>query len=129
MVNCHDVHDKGHTMLKVGVQLSKLTDSVAFELSRNAQKRQQQLQKNKDLVAASNETRASLNGSERYLTIGSSHNVILQSSFVRVQNNDSRIEPQWLPFIGKHPCWKRFRPSFSNHVCYRMGMVDFAGVS
>ena len=73
MVNCHDVHDKGHTMLKVGAQLSKLTDSVAFELSRNAQKRQQQLQKNKDLVAASNEMLASLNGSERYLTVGSSH--------------------------------------------------------
>ena len=31
MVNCHDVHDKGHTMLKVGVQLSKLADQLPLK--------------------------------------------------------------------------------------------------
>lgn len=75
MLNPFDVHDKGHTMLKVGVQLTKLNESVAFELSREAAKRNHQLLKNKELVTASNSMLASLNGSERYLTVGTSHTV------------------------------------------------------
>ena len=75
MLNAFDVHDKGNTMLKVGVQLSKLTDSVAFELSRDDVKRKQQVEKNANLIATSNNMLAPLTGSERYLTVGTSHTV------------------------------------------------------
>ena len=53
MLNHFDVHDKGKTMLKIGVQLSKLVDSVAFELSSDPAKRAKQLDKNKQIVAVS----------------------------------------------------------------------------
>jgi hypothetical protein len=75
MLNHFDVHDKGNTMLKIGVQLNKLVDSVAFEISTDPAKRQHQLEKNRQLVAASNGTLAPVLGGERFLTVGTSHTV------------------------------------------------------
>jgi hypothetical protein len=73
MLNHFDVHDKGNTMLKIGVQLSKLVESVAFEISNDPIKRAHQLARNKDLVAASNGMLAPVTGAERFLTVGTSH--------------------------------------------------------
>ena len=73
MLNHFDVHDKGKTMLKIGVQLSKLVDSVAFELSSDPTKRAKQLDKNKELVSSSKGMLAPVSGAERFLTVGTSH--------------------------------------------------------
>ena len=62
-------------MLKVGAQLAQLTESVAFELSRDATKREHQLLKNQNVISASNNMLANQTGSERYLTVGTSHTV------------------------------------------------------
>lgn len=75
MLNNLDVHDKGNTMVKTGVQLNKLVDSVAFKLSNDPAKETKQLDKNIQLAAANNGMLAPVSGAARFLTAGASHTV------------------------------------------------------
>lgn len=67
MVNPHDVHAKGFSLLQVGPDLSKIRRSVCFEVTN-----QEQVKKNESLAATSN-LLAKPTGKERYLTVSSSH--------------------------------------------------------
>lgn len=67
MVNPHDVHAKGFSLLQVGPDLSKIRRSVCFEITN-----QDQVKKNESLAASSN-LLAKPTGKERYLTVSSSH--------------------------------------------------------
>lgn len=75
MVNSVDVWQKGLKMLKIGIQPGLLNESnaVAFELSVNSSKRQEQVAANQKLVQASNGSLARVTGQERFLTVASSH--------------------------------------------------------
>ena len=86
MANAFDVHRKGSTMLKIGVQLSKLNEAVAFGISFDPCKRLKQLDLNKGLVESSQGMLAPVTGSERFLTVGSSHTV----AFCRAVNSGCR---------------------------------------
>ena len=86
MVNAFDVHRKGSTMLKIGVQLSKLNEAVAFGISFDPCKRLKQIDLNKGLVESSQGMLAPVTGSERFLTVGSSHTV----AFCRAVNSGCR---------------------------------------
>ena len=86
MVNAFDVHRKGSTMLKIGVQLSKLNEAVAFGISFDPCKRLTQFDLNKGLVESSQGMLAPVTGSERFLTVGSSHTV----AFCRAVNSGCR---------------------------------------
>ena len=50
MLGYHDVHAKGDHMLSAGCRLDKICDADAFELSRDAKTRDQQVAKNQELV-------------------------------------------------------------------------------
>lgn len=67
MVNPHDVHAKGFSLMQVGPDLSKIRRSVCFEITS-----QEQVKKNESLAATSN-LLAKPTGKERYLTVSSSH--------------------------------------------------------
>eukprot|EP00434_Breviolum_minutum_P025120 symbB.v1.2.022193.t1/scaffold1958.1/size138524/4 len=67
MVNPHDVHAKGFSLLQVGPDLSKIRRSVCFEITN-----QEQVKKNESLASTSN-LLAKPTGKERYLTVSSSH--------------------------------------------------------
>ena len=75
MVNSLDVSQKGLKMLKIGIQHCLLNEgnAVAFELSVNASKRQEQVSANEKLVQESSESLATVTGQERFLTVASSH--------------------------------------------------------
>ena len=92
MLNHYEVHQKAATMIRVGVQLSKLTESVCFELSKVPAVRQQQLKRNADVIALADGMLASVNGSERYLTIGTSHTV----AFCKAVNAQCKTIPNEL---------------------------------
>ena len=75
MVNSLDVWQKGLKMLKIGIQPGLLNEgnAVAFELSVNASKRQEQVSANEKLVQESSGSLATVTGQERFLTVASSH--------------------------------------------------------
>ena len=74
MLNATDVWEKGLRMLKVGVAPQLLNEgAVAFELATDKTMREQQVAANVKLVKASNNTLASVNFQERFLTVATSH--------------------------------------------------------
>ena len=74
LLNVTDVWQKGMRMVGIGIQPSLLQDcGVAFELSTTEAVRDQQVNVNELLVAASNGALASLSGQERFLTVATSH--------------------------------------------------------
>ena len=75
MLNKYDVHKEGSIMLKVGVKLDRLTDADAFEVSRKADKRAEQIRVNTQLAETSENYLAPVVGSEIVLSVGCSHTV------------------------------------------------------
>lgn len=74
MLNAADVWEKGHRMVKVGVQPSLLNEgAVAFELATEEGMRKRQLDANVALVKASGDTLAPVTFQERFLTVATSH--------------------------------------------------------
>ncbi|CAE7228312.1 unnamed protein product [Symbiodinium sp. CCMP2592] len=73
MINALDVHDKGQKILELGFRRSLLTDSICFELSPHETQRRVQVEANEALVQKSSGLLAPLQGSERYMTVSSSH--------------------------------------------------------
>ena len=73
MLNHHDVHRKGATVIKTGCDLSKLTEACCTEFSKKPEKKDEQLQMNVDLIKRSHGMLAPLNGWERKLTLATSH--------------------------------------------------------
>ena len=111
MLNHFDVRDKGNTTLKIGVQLSKLLESVAFEISNDPSKRAQQLARNKELVAASNGTLAPVTGAERFLTVGTSHTMafckaVNANCSTKIEELSSTGGSKLVIYIGKRRSWQ-----------------------
>ena len=73
MLNPYDSHLKGHLGLKVGMSLDKLADALCFEVSKDIQKKKDQVNANHTLVDASQGALAPALNTERYLTISCSH--------------------------------------------------------
>ena len=72
-VNAHTARCTGGSVLRVGANFNELHKSTCFELSSNATARDQQLQFNQRLVDGSDGMLANVSGSERFLTVASSH--------------------------------------------------------
>jgi hypothetical protein len=72
-LNAYNAHRNGSVIAKVGANLSELTNSVAFELSSVASKRQEQVEFNQTLVEGANGLLAPVNHRERFITVGCSH--------------------------------------------------------
>ena len=72
-VNPHESHRKGAHIAAMGADLQLLGRSTAFELAPADPIRARQVQFNKRLVDNSGGMLAPVNGSERYLSVGSSH--------------------------------------------------------
>ena len=74
MLNGHDVLAKGEKLMSQGFRKDLLeSSSVAFGLSSNVAKRQQQINANMSLVQQFPGTLAPLQGDELYLSVGASH--------------------------------------------------------
>ena len=73
LINCFDAHNKGHMVLSIGCKLEKLNESMCFEVARDATKKQAQIQANTALATAAKGKVASVSGTERYLSVSSSH--------------------------------------------------------
>lgn len=73
MLSPLDVHDKGQKIVDLGFRRSLLTDSLAFELSALEEKKKEQVAANHDLSNKSGGLLAPVSGSERFLTVSSSH--------------------------------------------------------
>lgn len=73
MLGVEDVHLKGFRLLSVGLKKELLQGSVAFEVSQDPVKRQEQFQANKSLVKQSMGLLAPVSSKERFLTVGTSH--------------------------------------------------------
>ncbi|CAE7681438.1 unnamed protein product [Symbiodinium sp. KB8] len=73
MLSPLDVHDKGQKIVDLGFRRSLLTDSLAFELSPLEEKRREQVEANHDLSNKSGGLLAPVSGSERFMTVSSSH--------------------------------------------------------
>ena len=64
MLSWHDCHDKGSSIVSLGADATKLSQSVAFELATNPVTKAQQVKSNQDLVEASQGKLAPLSGQE-----------------------------------------------------------------
>ena len=74
MLNAWDAHRKGHLMMSVGINPSLLHgQSMAFTLASEPTTKQKQFEKNYQLVEASQGMLAPCQGTERYLSVASSH--------------------------------------------------------
>lgn len=73
LINCFDSHSKGHMVLSIGCKLDKLSDSMCFEVARDAGKKQAQIDANSALAHAAKGKVARVQGSERYLSVSCSH--------------------------------------------------------
>ena len=74
LLNPQDVWSKGLRMLNIGIQPGFLQEGgVAFELSTEAGKRNQQLSAKTSLVESADGFLAAVTGNERYLTVATSH--------------------------------------------------------
>ena len=76
MLSWRDCHDKGSSIVSLGADATKLSQSVAFELAINPVTKAQQVKSNQDLVEASQGKLAPLSGQERHLTVGGSKGVL-----------------------------------------------------
>lgn len=74
-----EVHAKGDKLLKTGADLSRL-DGICFEVASDPQKRNVQLQANRDLQEQSEGKLAKVVGNERYLSVSGSHTVAFVKS-------------------------------------------------
>lgn len=95
MVNCWDVHAKGYEALRVGWNMKKLAESYCFEVSHA--RREEQLKPMKLLVEAADGLLAPCGGTERFLSVSSSH----MSQFVRAVHAGCRTEDENLAGINK----------------------------
>ena len=73
LINSFDAHEKGYRALSVGFDASKLTESVCFEVAKEAAAKARQVQSNAKLVAGSDNRLAPVSHLERYLTVSASH--------------------------------------------------------
>ena len=73
MLNAWDVHSKGARLLDLGASLTKIDESVAFQLSQQATTRKEQLEANRMLEQGSQGALAPVTGQERLLSCSSSH--------------------------------------------------------
>ena len=74
MINHHDAHQKGSAILQAGVKSDLLTaNSLCVELSTLPHVRSQQIEANKKMVASADNMLSPLHGTERFLSIASSH--------------------------------------------------------
>ena len=75
MLNKADMHTKGAKLMKVGAKLTKLTEAICFEMSKDPAKRQKQVEANERLAEASGNMIAPPTGHERFLTVATSNTV------------------------------------------------------
>ena len=73
MLSALDVHDKGQKIKELGFRRSLLTDSICFEISPLPDKRKAQIAANEELAKKSGGMLAGVQGSERFMTVSSSH--------------------------------------------------------
>ena len=73
LINAFNAHSKWAKIKRSGGDRSKLDSAWAFELPPSGQARIDQIEANVRLVARSNNYLAPVNGSERYLTVGTGH--------------------------------------------------------
>lgn len=67
------MHQKGSKIVETGAAMDQLIGSVCFEMHPDDAKRKPQMDFNKDLVAASSDLMCPILGTERYLTVSSTH--------------------------------------------------------
>ncbi|CAE7031083.1 unnamed protein product [Symbiodinium sp. CCMP2592] len=90
MLNPLDVHSKGQKLLDLGFRPSLLTDSIAIELSPLEDKRNEQIRANTDLSERSNGLLSPVLGSERAMTVSSSHTTAyLKASLMKCKRPNS----------------------------------------
>ena len=73
MRNSFDVRSKGVLALKMGFQVSKVSEAFCFEVSGKKATKDQQVDKMRTLVESSDRRLAPLNGTERFLSVSCSH--------------------------------------------------------
>ena len=71
--NAFDVHEKGLLALKMGFQVSKVSESFCFEMSSKKEERDKQVGAMRALVTASERKLAPVNGTERFMSVSCSH--------------------------------------------------------
>ena len=73
MVNSHDVHEKGLLALKLGFEEKKLNESYCFEMNACKATRDKAIASMQKLHENSDKRLAPLNGTERFMSVSSSH--------------------------------------------------------
>ena len=72
-VNAHQAHRNGQTILKIGGDLDKLSNSCCFELPQDLDDRQRLIDFNHANVERANKMLARVNGTERHASVGGGH--------------------------------------------------------
>ena len=72
-VQPYNMHRKGAAILRAGADMSLLTNSFAMEVSSHAAKRAEQMSFNEKLVSSANGLMSPVSGTERFMTLSSSH--------------------------------------------------------
>ena len=73
MLSPHNVHRNASRIASAGADRKQLTNAVATEISPAGRNRQEQISANEKLISRAAGLLASINGEERYLTLGCGH--------------------------------------------------------
>ena len=91
-VQPYNMHRKGAAILRAGADMSLLTNSLAMEVSSHAAKRAEQMSFNEKLVSSANGLMSPLSGTERFMTLSSSHTCqFIKSLIAGCKTNQKKV--------------------------------------